>query len=407
MGKLNPRGLAALIKKPPKRHPDGDGLFFKTAGQGKAYWTYRYTLGGKESETSLGPYPEMSLDQARIRHLELRAAVAKKIDPVAKRGGRVGAKSAAPSGTPTFGQCADAYLNAHDAGWRNPRHARQWAMTLTKYCAPIRDLPVDEVDAKAVLKVVEPRWREVPETASRLRGRIEAVLSAAQVAGHIDQNRPNPARWKGWLDQMLPNPKKLGERGNHAAMPYDQLPAFMARLAKIDSVASRALQFTILTAARTGEVLGATWGEADFERAIWSIDAARMKMGKRHDVPLSNAALAILRAQEAERNDRNDHIFPGRPVRGLSNMSMNMLLRRSRVDATTHGFRSSFRDWAADQAVAFEVAESCLAHSVGSAVTRAYLRTSMLERRRPVLIAWANFVCGEPADNVVPIRAAS
>ena len=167
MGKLNPRGLAALTKKPPKRHPDGEGLFFKVAGQGKAYWTYRYTLGGKESERSLGPYPEMSLDQARIRHLELRAAVAKKVDPMAKREGRAGGK-AAPTGTPTFGQCADAHLSAHDAEWRNPKHAQQWAMTLTKYCAPIRDLPVDQVDTKAVLKVVEPRWREVPETASRL-----------------------------------------------------------------------------------------------------------------------------------------------------------------------------------------------------------------------------------------------
>jgi ferredoxin len=252
MGKLNPKGLKALLKKPPRRYPDGDGLFFKVAGQGKAYWTYRYTVGGKETETSLGPFPEMSLDEAQIKHLELRAAVRKKIDPLRDKHA---AKAAVidNTGTPTFGECADAFLKAHDPSWRNPKHAQQWAMTLTKYCASIRATPVDQVDANAVRRVLEPIWTKTPETASRLRGRIEAVLAAAQVAGHIDADRPNPARWKGWLDHMLPQPKKLGSRGHHAALAYDQLPGFMAKLGDMPGVASRALMFTVLTACRTGE----------------------------------------------------------------------------------------------------------------------------------------------------------
>lgn len=403
MGKLNPKGLKALIKKPPRRYPDGDGLFFKVAGQGKAYWTYRYTVGGKETETSLGPYPEMSLDEAQIKHLELRAAVRKKIDPLRDKHA---AKAAVTdnTGTPTFGECADAYLRAHDPSWRNPKHAQQWAMTLTKYCASIRATPVDQVDANAVRRVLEPIWTKTPETASRLRGRIEAVLASAQVAGHIDADRPNPARWKGWLDHMLPPPKKIGSRGHHAALAYDQLPAFMAKLGEMPGVASRALMFTVLTACRTGEVLDMPWNEINLDAAAWIIPKERMKMAREHTVPLSDQALAILRAQEAERG-KNPFVFPGRPQRPLSNMSMAMLLRRMNIDATVHGMRAAFRMWAADQGVAFEVAEQCLAHVVGNAVVQAYQRSSMLERRRPIMSAWGSFVTGSDASNVIPLHA--
>jgi integrase len=405
MGKLNDKGLKALLKKPPKRHADGDGLFFKVAGQGKAYWTFRYTLGGKESETSLGPYPELSLDAARIRHLELRAAVAKKIDPVAKRGGKIGGK-AAPAGTPTFGVMADQYIAAHEGSWRSAKHARQWSSTLTVHAAAIRDLPVDQIAAEHVLEVLRPIWSTTPETASRLRARIEVVLASAQVAGHIAPDKPNPARWKGWLDHMLANPRKVGKpRRHHAAMPYADLPAFMARLAEIDSAPSKALQLTILTASRTKEVRLATFDELK-PAAVWSRPEDHMKMGKAHDVPLSDQALAIVRAQKAAQEaaqDANPHIFPGRPMRPLSPMAMSMLLRRLDVPVTVHGFRSSFRDWAAEQGVAFELAEACLAHSAGSTNVTAYLRTSMLERRRPIMAKWAAYVCGE-ADNVVQLK---
>jgi integrase len=403
MGKLNPQGLKGLIEK-PDRYPDGQGLFFKTLGQGRAYWTYRYRVGGKERETSLGPYPETTLEHARIKHAELRAMVVKKIDPVGdKRNAK--AAVAAKATVPTFGQCADQYIAAHESGWRNPKHRQQWAMTLRKYCRPIRETPVDQIDAKAVLRVLQPKWNEAPETMSRLRGRIEVVLASAQVAGWVDPDKPNPARWKNWLDHMLPAPKKIGSRGHHAAMDYRDLPAFMAKLGQTVGDASRALAFTILTCARTSETLGMTWDEISFETATWRIDRKRMKMAKPHDVPLSDAAVAILRAQDIGRTDRNDHVFLGRSMRPLSNMAMAMLLRRMGAgDFTVHGMRSAARSWMADQGVAFELAEACLAHQVGNAVVQAYQRSSMLERRRPVIQAWASFVCGEIADNVVSIR---
>ena len=294
MGKLNPQDLKGLIEK-PDRYPDGQGLFFKTLGQGRAYWTYRYRSGGKERETSLGPYPEVGIEQARIQHAELRAMVLKGIDPVSDR--RTAKAAVATKATiPTFGQCADQYLAAHESGWKNPKHRQQWAMTLRKYCAPIRDLPVDKIDAKAVLKVLEPKWRNAPETMSRLRGRIEVVLASAQVAGWIDPDKPNPARWKNWLDHMLPAPKKIGSRGHHAAMDYRNLPTFMAKLGQTVGHSSRALAFTILTCARTSEALGATWDEVDFETATWRVPKERMKMGRAHDVPLSDQAVAILAA---------------------------------------------------------------------------------------------------------------
>ncbi len=248
---------------------------------------------------------------------------------------------------------------------------------------------------------MEPIWNKTPETASRVRARIEAVLASAQVAGHIDPDKPNPARWKGWLDHMLPNPRRLGARGHHAAMPYANLPAFMARLAGTPGAASTALQFTILTAARSGETLGMTWDEVDFDTATWVVSASRMKMRKVHAVPLSEQAVAILRAQEAERG-RNPFVFAGRPQRPLSGMAMSVLLRRMDVDATVHGMRSSARSWMADNGVEFELAEACLAHTVGNAVVQAYQRSSMLERRRPIMQEWASFLTGEADAKVVP-----
>ena len=244
-----------------------------------------------------------------------------------------------------------------------------------------------------MLAVLRPIWNATPETASRLRARIETVIDAARAAGHISQDKPNPARWKGHLSFMLGNPRKVGPaRHHHAAMDYDQLPAFMAELAAIDSDPSKALQITILTCARPGETLGMTWDEIDFERAVWSIEAGRMKMNKPHQVPLSDEALAILRGLHERRGD-NPHVFAGRPMRPLSAMSMSMLLRRMKIDATTHGMRASFRMWAADQGIAFEVAEAALAHATGSAVVQAY------QRPRPT-----RPTCGMPSEWGRPSR---
>jgi integrase len=410
MGKLSKARLPALIKK-SGRVGDGDGLYFRTLGDGdKAYWLYRYRINGRERETSIGPYPEVSLDDARVRHAALRKQViADKIDPLEERERKATAPALAP--VPTFGQVADAYIAAHEKTWRNPKHRWQWGATLTKHCAPIRSIPIDKLDAKAVLSVLTPIWSETPETASRLRGRIERVWASAQVAGHIDPDKPNPARWKGWLDHMLPNPKKIGERGNHAAMDWRDVPAFVEKLRAIDSTAARALEFLILTASRTGEVIDMPWDEiGDLDAATWTVPGPRMKMKRDHDVPLSHRAVEILSGQLARRSSDGfgDHpfVFEGdRPRRGLSNMALLMLLRRLKVGVTAHGFRSAFRSWCADTGVAFEVAEACLAHS-SSSVVAAYQRSAMVERRRPVMEAWALHVGGETSANVVPFRAA-
>ena len=403
MPKLRNARLKALIKK-PGRHSDGDGLYFRTIGGGRAYWAYRYRAHGKTREMSLGPYDEVSLAEARKRHIAARKDVIDKIDPLAsKRAARDA--GAARAGIPTFGQAAAAYVQAHEVSWRNPKHAAQWRMTLTKYCVSIRDTPVDRIDAKAILRVLEPVWTRTPETASRLRARIEAVLSAAQTQGHIDPDRPNPARWKGWLDHMLADPRKIGERGHHAAMPYADLPAFMAKTADEHGPAANALAFIILTAARLGEALGATWDEIDFDTRTWSVPAARMKMGKPHAVPLSDAAIDILKRQSAAKTDKGPFVFPGsRPRRPVSPTALTMALRRLGAGAfTVHGFRAAMRSWAADNGVEFELAEQCLAHAVGNSVVQAYQRSSMIERRRPVMQRWADFLTGKRAAKVVSI----
>ena len=289
-------------------------------------------------------------------------------------------------------------------------------MTLREYAAPLRETPVDKVTTADVLAVLTPIWNDKPETASRLRGRIEAVIASAQVDGHIEEDRPNPARWKNWLDRKLPKPKKLGktdrttgekvQRSNHPSMPYKHVAAFMARLAETPGVAALALRITILTACRTSEVLGMTFDELDLDDATWNIPARRMKMGLPHRVPLSAPALAILR-DLYETRGQNPHVFPGRPMRSLSNMSMAMLLRRLGAgDVTVHGFRASFRNWATEiDTTEYSTAERCLAHVVGNDASLSYDTSDRLELRRPIMAKWADFIC--PTDNVVSIKGAA
>jgi integrase len=405
MASFTPPVLRGLLKK-PGRHPDGQakGLYFRAVGDGKAYWVFRFRIAGREREMSLGAYPETKLDEARAKRAVLRAQVLNKSDPLA---GKRGAKAVAtPSTKPTFGVMADDYVATHEGGWRNPKHRWQWTQTLTSHCAPIRDMLVDEIGTDDVLAVLKPLWTRAPVTGSRLRGRIERVLNAARALGHIDKDKANPARWKAHLDELLPKPKKLA-RGHHAAMPYADAPEFVERLRVMNSTAALAMEFLVLTATRSGETLDAKWDEINFDTATWIIPPGRMKTNEAFSVPLSDRALGILRALEAQRG-KNPFVFAGRRQRPLSNMALAMLLRRMNIDVTAHGFRTSFRTWCSDVAHAeFEVAEQCLSHRIGSAVSRAYNRTSMLERRRPLMQAWADFVTGKTSANVVPFRAAA
>jgi integrase len=352
MGKLTQAKLKALTEK-PGRHSDGQGLYLRSLGEGKAYWAYRFRSPDpaahvKEPEVSLGSYPEVSLIEARIRHAALRKVViVDRIDPSAekraeRRAAREEAKAAAAlaapkpgKARPTFGEVADRHIADHEAKWANPVHRAQWRYTLGALCAGIRDLPVDEVDTAAVLSVLKPIWTTTPETASRLRARIEAVLASAQVDGLIDERRPNPARWKGWLALKLPNPRAIGERGGHAAMPYSELPAFFARLRTAPGEAAKALRFLILTAARTAEVIEMPCGEAVTAAAtgVWTVPKERMKMRRPHSIPLADTALDLIKAQIAAFGPEQVFVFEsparaGAEVQPLSNMAMTMAMRR-------------------------------------------------------------------------------
>ncbi len=300
---------------------------------------------------------------------------------------------------------ADDYVATHEGAWRNSKHRWQWTQTLTQHCGPIRDMPVDQIGTADILAVLKPIWAKTPETASRLRGRIESVIDAARALGHILEDKANPARWKGHLDHLLPKRAKL-TRGHHKALAFGDIPELVKRLRTVQAGngAALALEFLILTATRTGETLGMQWDEIDLPNAVWTIPPGRMKTGDEFLVPLSDRALDILRTLEAKRG-QNPFVFPGRPMRALSNMACAMLLRRLGVDATVHGCRTSFRTWASDVAHAeFEIAELCLSHRIGSAVSRAYNRTTMLERRRPLMCAWADFVTGKTSDNVIALK---
>ena len=336
---------------------------------------------GRRREMGLGPVRDVSLAEAREAAAEARKKLRSGIDPIAEK-----RRPAAM----TFGQAADAYVDSVQSGWRNEKHRWQWRETLASYCAPIRDVPVGEIATNHVLQVLQPIWRTKAVTAARLRGRIEKVLDFARAQGL--RSGENPALWRGHLSAILPKPTKL-TRGHHPAMPFANVPAFVARLRERQAMAALALEFTILTAARTGEVLDATWGEIDFNTALWTIPARRMKMDREHRVPLCERTLAILVICQAGRT--NDVIFSGqRDGKPMSNMAMNMLLRRMDERAiTTHGFRSSFRDWAGERTeFPREVAEAALAHQVGDETERAYRRGDALEKRRALMSAWEAFI---------------
>jgi integrase len=384
----------------PGRHADGGGLYLVITKQGSRKWVLIYTRRKKRKEMGLGSAAKggVSLAKAREAAAHARAILAMGGDPLLARREKVA--------IPTFGEFADELVETLAPDWRNEKHRYQWRMTLQKYGAPLRPMPLDKIGTDDVLRVLKPLWISRPETASRLRGRIERVLEAATVRGY--RSGPNPAIWRGSLRALLPKPKKL-TRGHHPAMPIDQLPAFVGTLRKCDTIVAWMLEFTILTAARSGEVFGARWREIDLDALVWTIPGERMKAGREHRVPLAPRALEILNKLTLFRkSDSSDGlVFPSRrPDRPFSNMTMQMMLRRSAAGRayTVHGFRSTFRDWAGEcTTFPRDVVEVALAHLVGDEVERAYRRSDALEKRRKLMEAWANFCEPMGTDNIIAL----
>jgi integrase len=404
--------LTALAVDKAKRrgyYGDGGGLFLQVSASGSKSWVFRFKEAGKLREMGLGAIHTIGLAEARDKARECRRLRLDGIDPIeARKVARSQARLAAATAT-TFKDCAERYIASHGAGWRSPMHAAQWPGTLGRYVYPVfGSLPVQAVDVGLVLKALEPIWTEKPETAGRVRGRIESVLDWATARGY--RQGENPARWRGHLENLLPGKSKLRRVKHHAALPYGEIGDFIAQLKQQEGVATRALEFTILTAARTGEVIGASWPEINSAERLWIVPAGRMKSGKEHRVPLSDATLAILEHMQAIR--QGDFVFPGgKARRPISNMAMMMTLRRmGRGDLTVHGFRSSFRDWAAERTdFPNEVAEMALAHAVSGKVEAAYRRGDLFEKRRQLMDAWSRFCTAPVADgrhSVVSIAAA-
>ncbi|NBC33918.1 MAG: integrase arm-type DNA-binding domain-containing protein [Alphaproteobacteria bacterium] len=403
--KLDAAKLRVLIE--PGRYSDGNNLWLQVDKGGARSWLFRYTLNGKARQMGLGPLHTVSLGQARQKAREHRQQLLDGIDPLAARQEARRAALLQAAAAVTFRDAADRYMKAHEAGWRNAKHRQQWKSTLETYAHPVMgDLSVAAIDTGIVLKAVEPLWPEKPETASRLRGRIESVLDWATARGY--RAGENPARWRGHLENLLPKRSKVRTVEHHAALPHADLPDFMTALALQQGIAARALEFTILTAARTGEVIGAQWSEFDLAAGLWTVPSDRMKAGKPHRVALSDRAIAILEEMVAQWG-RDGFIFPGaKPGKGLSNMSMTAVLRRmKRGDLTVHGFRSTFRDWCAERTnYPNEMAEMALAHTVSNKVEAAYRRGDMFERRRRMMQDWAVYAYSsqEPAGDVVLLR---
>jgi integrase len=406
INRLSARHVQTLTK--PGRHGDGGGLYLVVTKAGGRKWVflYRRRQDGKLCEMGLGSLGSVPLARAREKAAEARALLADGKDPLATR-----EASKSEDKVPTFGDLADQVIASHETGWRNDKHRAQWRMTLQTYAGPLRPQRVDQITTEDVLAVLQPIWTTKAETASRVRGRIEKVLDAAKAKGL--RTGENPARWRGHLDHLLPKRQKL-QRGHHPAMPWSEVPEFVARLRESKSVGALALEFVILTACRSGEVLrsvrdgevmGARWVEIDRTAKVWTVPALRMKAGREHRVPLCDRALVIL--DEVEYARRGDFIFPGqRGDQPLSEMALELILRRMRAKPyTVHGFRSSFRDWAGEcTSFPREIAEAALAHTVGDKVERAYRRGDALERRRELMQAWANF-CDQPtAIKVLQLR---
>ena len=383
----------------PGAYGDDDGLYLKIGTTGAASWQYRYQMNGKRRMMGLGSCATVGLAEARDKAADARKQVKQGIDPLEVKEAE---QTAVKAKATTFRELATEYIADHRPGWRNAKHGQQWENTLAQYAFPkIGDKPIAEISTEDVLRILKKLWTEKPETASRLRNRIELVIDAGRAKGL--STAANPAAWRGHLDKLLPKRTKAS-KGHHAAMDYRELPAFYKRLTEDrDSLSSVALQITILTACRTSEVLLADWSEFDLDNRLWTIPGERMKAGKPHRVPLTDEVLKLLQGIKGE-----GYVFPGaRQGRPLSNMAMTMVLRRlGHPDLTVHGFRSSFRDWCAEEThYPNIVAEQALAHTVGNAVEAAYRRGDLLDKRRALMADWATYCTTKPAANVVPITS--
>jgi integrase len=395
--------LTALQVQRAKRgkHHDGAGLYLIVHEGGSKSWAFRYGPQGRRY-LGLGPTHTITLAAARERARACREMLLDGRDPIAERQGR----KAATAKVVTFAEAADRFVTSNRAAW-GAEHAKDWLGSVATYVLPVLGaIPVSAIDTALVLKVLEPIWTERTVTAGRVRGRIEAVLDWAKARGY--RTGENPARWRGHLDKLLPAPTRVASVKHHAALPYVELGAFMANLRARSGVAARALELVVLTAVRLGEALGARWDEIDLRSGTWTIPSSRMKGGREHRVPLSPAAAAVLKQMAALRTAGSDVVFPG-AVRGRAIGTNSVLLLAKELagdEATTcHGFRSTFRDWAAEQTnFPREVAEMALAHAVGSDVERAYARTDLFEKRRRLMGAWASF-CAKPVPVGANVRA--
>jgi integrase len=429
MGKLTAVAVKSLVAKgKPGAHADGGNLYLRIGGPDAGKWTLRYMLAGKAREMGLGAYDHagragITLALARVRAEEARAVLRGGADPLDQRRALAEAERAAAEAVAAkariFRAVAEMHINAHEAGWRNAVHRAQWRSTLDAYAYPvIGNMPVADVTTDHVLRCLTPIWTAKPETASRVRGRIEAVLDYAKARGW--RQGENPARWRGHLDHLLPRRSKVAAVVNHAALPWQQVGAFLKVLRGTSATAARALEFAILTACRSGEVLGTRWSEIEMDGAMWLVPAARMKAGREHRVPLSTAALDVLRHMLPLRPAEGDgYVFPGqRPEKPLSNMSMLMLLRRinphsaeeparwrdgrSGEPITAHGFRSTFRDWCEEAtSTPHAVSEAALAHTIGDKVEAAYRRGDLFQKRAALMQEWADYCAKAPAGAVL------
>lgn len=432
MGSLSAATVKALGypagKERPVRFGDGEGLYLQIAKGGSKSWLFRYTLAGKAREMGLGSYgegkDEVSLAKARILATEARTKLRGRNDPIAERQAEreEKARKAAEALERTFKAAAEALVDSKKPGWRNAKHGDQWISTLKSYVYPtLGEKPVADINTDDVLKVLRPIWQRVPETASRVRQRIEAVLDAARVKGW--RKGDNPARWKGYLDNELPPPRKVKRVQHRPALPWEQMGRFMEALDKREGTASLALRFVILTAARTGEVRHMRWNEVDLETKVWVVPGERMKAGKTHRVPMSPAALEILADVMPQKTAPTDLVFPAaRRNVPLSDMSLSAVVRRMNeggkegerprwADAeghavVPHGFRSTFRDWAGEtRGEGRDVVEHALAHTNKNKSEAAYARSDLLEKRRPLMTAWAEH-CDRPPAEVVSLSSA-
>ena len=384
--------LAVSRLREPGMHAVGgvSGLYLQVAPGATRSWILRVTVGTKRREMGLGPFPEVTLAMARDKARTARATIEAGQDPILQRERAASALRAEQATAMTFDKAAELMIEAKGDEWRNPKHRAQWTTTLATYASPvIGRLLVADVTHTHILAILQPIWKDKTETASRVRGRMEQVLDWARVRGY--RKGENPARWRGHLDKLLPAPGKVSKVEHHTALPIDSMPGFMSDLRTRKGTAARALEFLVLTAARSGEVRGARWSEIDLAASTWTVPAERMKAGKEHRVPLSPQALELLKT--LERIEGNDLVFPAPRGGVLSDMTLTAVTRRMELDAVPHGMRSTFRDWAAERTdFPRDVAEMALAHAIGNAVEAAYRRGDLFAKRAEMMAAWGTFI---------------